>query len=187
MKVFRKIIIAASLILATSTTMSVANNSNMKPIYIFGFSASFNDSIVYFTDIQHVDSAWIEKKTNFLLGRENYSYQLRDYLSETKSQPHRTCMIVYSFSKKDIIKKLANMKKKYIDKNTSYDIKYLTAEEFSFRYVDMSPVEEEVTEQTKAPKEKKGKQRPDRKGKPDGKGHKGMPPRGMEQNMPPMQ
>lgn len=184
MKVFRKIILAASMLFATSATVAAANDSSVKPIYIFGFSASFNDSTIYFTDIQHIDSAWIEKKTSFLLGRENYSYQLRDYLSESKSQPHRTCVVVYGFTKKDINKKLANMKKKYTGKNTnSYDVKYLTAEEFSFRYVDMSPAEEEVVEQPKAKKEKKGK------GRPDGK-RPGTPPNGGQGGpgggMPPM-
>lgn len=172
MKTFKKVFLAASLLLVTVITATAANYSGMKPIYIFGFSASFNDSTIYFTDIQHIDSAWIENKTKFLLGRENYSYQLRDYLSENKSQPHRTCVVVFAFNKKDINKKLANMKKKYIGKNTTkYDIKYLTSEEFSFKQVDMSPVEEEVAEQPKAKKEKKGKHHPDGHGP-------GTPPNG---------
>ena len=34
-----------------------------KTIYVYGFAASFNDSTVYFTDIQQVDSAYIDSKT----------------------------------------------------------------------------------------------------------------------------
>jgi len=187
MKVFRKAVVAATLLLAATTTISAANDSSVKPIYIFGFSASFNDSTVYFTDIQHLDSAWIEKKTKFLLGRENFSYQLRDYLSESKSEPHRTCMVVYAFSKKEINKKLTNLKKKYIgmDKQT-YAIKFITPQEFSFKYVDMSPVEEEVAPQPKAKKAKNDKKRPEGK-RPEGKGHGGTPPGGMGQGRPPMQ
>lgn len=187
MKVFRKVAITASLLLGIVNTTMAANDSQVKPIYIFGFSASFNDSIVYITDIQHMDSAWIGKKTKFLLGRENFSYQLRDYLSESLSQPHRTCMVVYGFSQKDIKKKLADLKKKYIGKDKqTYDVRYITSEQFSFKYVDMSPAEEEVAEQPKAKKEKKDKRRP------EGKGPAGMPPGGMEQGgkgqgRPPMQ
>lgn len=174
MKTFRRVILAASMLIAATTASLAANDSSMKPVYIFGFSASFNDSTVYFTDIQLMDSAWIEKKTNFLLGRENYSYQLRDFLAENKAQPHRTCMVIYGFSKKDINKQLANLKKKYIDKNKSaYDIKYISAEEFSFRYVDMSPTEEEVVKQPKAKKEKKIKPRPEGKGQPAMPPHRG--------------
>lgn len=135
-----------------------ADNSQVKPIYIFGFSASFNDSIVYFTDIQRMDSAWIEKKTKFLLGRENYSYQLRDYLSDSLAQPHRTCLVVYGFSQKDISRKLADLKKKYMGKSHgNYDIKYLSVADFTFKYVDMSPAEEDATEQPKVEKAPKGK------------------------------
>lgn len=156
MKAFGKVLIAATLLTAIVSTAVAANNSHTESIYIFGFSASFNDSTVYFTDIQRLDSAWIEKKTKFLLGRDNYSYQLRDYLAENKSLPHRTCVVIYGFSKKDINKKLANMKKKYIGKGKqNYDIKNIAPEEFSFKNVDMSPTEEEVAERPKAPKGKK--------------------------------
>ena len=34
-------------------------------VYLFGFSASFNDSIVYFTDIQKVDNVLLEKNILF--------------------------------------------------------------------------------------------------------------------------
>lgn len=187
MKVFGKLAIAASLLLGMATTTKAAD-SQVKPIYIFGFSASFNDSTVYFTDIQRMDSAWIEKKTNFLLGRENFSYQLRDYLSESMAQPHRTCIVIYGFSQKDINKKLAELKKKYISKDKqTYDVKYLTAEDFSFKYVDMSPAEEEVAPQPKAPKDKKDKKDNKDKKRPEGKGPAGMPPGGMGQGRPPMQ
>ncbi len=57
-----------------------------KTAYIFGFASSFNDSTVYFTDVQKVDSAYFTRKNKFLVSRENYSYQLRDYLEPTVSQ-----------------------------------------------------------------------------------------------------
>ena len=47
-------------------------------LYVFGIAASFNDSVVYITDIQQVDSAWMATKTKFLLGRNNYSNQLKE-------------------------------------------------------------------------------------------------------------
>ena len=52
-------------------------------MYVFGVAASFNDTIVHITDIQTLDSAWVSSKSKFLLGRESYSYQLRDYIAET--------------------------------------------------------------------------------------------------------
>ena len=46
--------IAATLLIA----VSMQAKDEMKRIYIFGFASSFNDSIVCFTDVQAVDSAW---------------------------------------------------------------------------------------------------------------------------------
>ena len=68
--------IAATLLIA----VSMQAKDEMKRIYIFGFASSFNDSIVCFTDVQAVDSAWLNSKNHFLVSREDYSYQLRDYL-----------------------------------------------------------------------------------------------------------
>ena len=80
-------------------------------LYAFGFSASFNDSIVYFTDIQVIDSAWINDKTKFLISRDNYSYQLKNYFTSI-GQEHRTCVISFALTRKEIEKKYKKMKEK---------------------------------------------------------------------------
>ena len=48
-------------------------------VYITGVSASFSDSLVYFTNIQYVDSAAADDK-GLLPGRAEYSMQLKEYL-----------------------------------------------------------------------------------------------------------
>lgn len=59
-------------------------------VYVFGLAASFNDSLVYITDIFEVDSAYIEdNRTHFLLNRGDYSYQLRNYFRQKgMGRPH---------------------------------------------------------------------------------------------------
>ena len=57
---------------------------------MFGFSASFNDSTVNFTDIQAVNAYVENNHTHFLVNRDEYSYQLRYYMeaySQTATQP----------------------------------------------------------------------------------------------------
>ena len=121
-------------------------------MYMFGFAASFNDSIVHFTRIQTVDSVSIDHKTKLMTGRENYSYQLRDYLA-TQNMPHRTCVVFYNQDRKKIEKQYLKMKRIYTlgtkkvrkkikqgVKINSYDIRNLTTEEFQFHTVDMSDV-----------------------------------------------
>ena len=108
-----------------------ANADNKKDnIYAFGFSASFNDSTVYFTDIRPIPGATSERKTHFLQNRDTYSVQLKDFLAD-QGAPHRVCAVIYATKQKDIEKKFTKLRKKYI-KTGKFDIKYLAANEFKF-------------------------------------------------------
>ena len=78
----RNVVIVFAITLLMCAFTASAKNKVVPKIYVFGLSASFNDSIVYFTEIQEIDSAWINDKNSFLLHRNNYSYQLRDYFIE---------------------------------------------------------------------------------------------------------
>ena len=99
-------------------------------IYAFGFAASFNDSTVYFTDIQEIDSAWINDKNDFLIIRDNYSYQLKNYLSGIGLE-HRTCVISFALERKDVVKKYNKMKSKYV-KAGNFIIKGIDKADFQF-------------------------------------------------------
>ena len=97
MKILRYLMLTMAMLAAVSGS---AKQGTVKHVYIFGFSASFQDSLVYLTEIQDIqDSAWVDSKTKFLMGRDNYSYQLRNYFNE-KQQPARVCMVFYSLNKK---------------------------------------------------------------------------------------
>lgn len=127
-------------ILLTALTLMVlpigAKSLKTNRVYMFGFSASFKDSVVYVTDIQNVQEAWIETKSKFLLGRDQYSYQLKNYLTDKLSQPQRICMVFFQLSKKKAEKQYLKLMKKY---KKGYEVRYLNATEFKFEAVDMSP------------------------------------------------
>lgn len=89
----------ASIALACFSSLSASAKNEVKTAYIFGFASSFNDSTVYFTDVQKVDSAYFTRKNKFLVSRENYSYQLRDYL-EQQGAGNRTCIVMFDFNQK---------------------------------------------------------------------------------------
>ena len=74
-------------------------------LYIFGFSASFKNAIVYLTNLQELDSAWVDSKSKFLCARDQYSAQLKDYLAATINDPHRTCVVMFSTEKSKAEKK----------------------------------------------------------------------------------
>lgn len=101
-------------------------------IYIW-FCGIINDSTVYFTELQKVDSAYIDSKTKFLYGRENYSFQLQDFLDQ-KGWKHAVCITSYGLTKKEAEKKFLYLRKKYIDKG-KFDIKYLKQSDFSYQVI----------------------------------------------------
>ncbi len=102
-------------------------------VYLFGISRSFNDSIVYFTDIQRID-AYIDNKTNFLSNRNEYSNQLREYL-ETQGQGTPTCVTEFSKNRAKIEKKYLKLKHRFSSK-PGYEIKYITTESFKYNAIE---------------------------------------------------
>ncbi len=124
---------------------------------MFGVSASFNDSVVYITDIQLLDSAWVDEKTGFLLMRNEYSNQLRSFFT-AKGQLNRTCLVVFSEDRKKIQKKYEKMKKRYVGgkkkkkAQENFDYRELDVDEFQFQNVAPAVYDEEVTMDKKAQK-----------------------------------
>ena len=138
MKFIRHITLAASLLAVLAYVPSLAQNRVVPKAYMFGFVASFTDSIVFFTDIQEVDSVWLMPKKNILAGRSNYSYQLRNFCADSLGFKNRTVVVVSSLKRKDIEKKYAKMKKDYTEKHAGkYDVNYIDASEFHFTPVNM--------------------------------------------------
>ena len=149
-----------------------ANAKMVDKVYVFGLAASFNDSLVYITDIFEVDSAYVEdNRTHFLLNRGDYSYQLRNYFRQ-KGMGDRTCITYWALDSKSIEKQYAKVKKLYTEKNRDrYTVEFLPAKEF--RYTVVRPAETEDAVQP-VKKEKKS-----RKAKPQGEHPDGMtPPQG---------
>lgn len=184
---FYKYLCAAALMIAFFTASNAEAKDVRSKIYIYGFAASFNDSTVYFTDIQEVDSAWVTGKANFLVGRDNYSYQLRDYLQNKMSKSHPTCMVVYALKRSDCEKKYIKMKRRYSGyskgkkKNTVYyEVKYIESTDFKFLPIESQTVnekpmtKEEKKAAKKAAREKAAKERKMMNGMPG----KGMGPGG---------
>ncbi|MBR5325914.1 MAG: hypothetical protein IKU49_05425 [Prevotella sp.] len=158
--------LCAAILLAASAYMPASAKNIMVPkAYMFGFIASFNDSIVFFTDIQEVDSVWVmEKKKVILAGRSNYAAQLRDFFSKSFNLNNRTCVVISGTKRKDVEKKYAKLKKQYTVKNANkYDVHYVDATEFKFRPVNMEDSDQEIVTQPKKKKDKK--QKPPKDGK----------------------
>ena len=125
--------------------VSVAMGAEAKQVqvphmYMFGFAASFKDSVVYMTEIQDVQKVWYDKKTKFLLGRDIYSSQLQEHFKEKMQMPDRVCVVVFAKSLKKAEKKYLKLRKKYVgDKKrpSTYEVRYVTIQDFEFEPVGM--------------------------------------------------
>lgn len=133
------------IILTAVVTLGLCTTANAKKVvvpkmYIFGMAASFNDTIVHFTNIQEIDSAWIEKKNDFLQTRDLYAYQMRDFLTSQKQMPRRTCIVVANKDRKKLEKKFIKMRKLYTQSKDGlqhFDVRYLDDAEFHFKTINL--------------------------------------------------
>lgn len=131
--------VALVALVALSASMASAR-SVRKTVYMFGLAASFNDSTVYVTDVQRVDSAWVDSRTRFLFSRDAYSQQLRQFLA-AKGETDRTCVTTFAFNEKEAIKKFNKLIGKYTgNKKANFNMRYLKPSEFS--YTAVQPTEE---------------------------------------------
>jgi len=125
-------------------SMTAEAKKTMVPkMYMFGIAASFNDSIVYFTNVQEVSNAWIESKNNFLLDRQVYSNQLREYLTNKQQMPHRTCIVYYNKNRAKLEKKFVKVRSLYIQgkkkkKPSHFEVRYVDNADFQFKAPDAS-------------------------------------------------
>ena len=104
----------AALLLALIAGINAGAKSKAEKAYLFGMAASFNDSTVYFTEIQPLDTVWLAEKTHFLMGRNEYAAQLREHLA-AQGENNRTCIVCFDTNLKRLTGKYAKLKAKYTD------------------------------------------------------------------------
>jgi len=143
------LIVLVSVCMLTSFTKNdaVLKKKPTTGVYVFGFSASFTDSTVYFTPIQYLDGVVLEKKTKFLPGAPEYSYQLKDYLEQQRGENNRVCAIFADETKAKAEKHFINVRKRYL--NQKMNVVFLTEQEFQYQKIQPeAPAAEETTETT---------------------------------------
>ncbi len=151
-----------------------------RKVYMFGFGASFTDSVAYITDVQAIDSAYIHPN-GFLADRTLYGVQLDVYLQTVLNKKNMTCVVFFDKSKSKVEKKYLKIKKKYL-KDHAVVLTPIGRDEFKFKREEwIDPTVAENPAQTQPQGEQKleegsqasGKGGP--KGAPNGKKGKGGP------------
>lgn len=161
-----KIFCIAFVLLALPATNAYSKKKQVPKLYVFGFSSSFSDSTVYFTNVQELDGAWVDERTTFLSNREEYTYQLKEYFT-TRQNPNLTCVVIYAHDRKSIDKKYAKLKNRYTNqKKKHFNVEYIDESKFNFHSVkpDLADItdnstiireEKKVTKKEKANKNKR--------------------------------
>lgn len=103
----------------------------MKRVYMFGFSASLTDSTAYLTDVQVVDSAWINPAHGFLEDRALYSLQLQYHVESVEHHKNTVCTIFFDKNQKKAMRRWAKVRKRYA-KDTAVRLQILPKERFHF-------------------------------------------------------
>lgn len=123
--------ILSALLLAFMLCSAFTSKNKEKKVYAFGVGASFNDSVVYCTEVQVLDSIELDK-SGFLPKRELYTYQLKSYLEYEMKKPDYTCMIYFSENKTKLEKEAAKMKGKY-KKSKGVALQTVASSTFTFK------------------------------------------------------
>ena len=123
------------LVVALTALGASAKPLKTNQVYMFGFSASFKDSVIYVTDIQNVPGTWVESKNKFLLLRDEYSRQMKDYLEEKLQQEKRVCVVFYYLKKKKAEKEFLKLMKKY---KKGYEVRHVNEKDFKLEAIDVS-------------------------------------------------
>jgi len=124
------ILFAVIVVFTLCTASSLKKKDEPKVVYAFGVAASFTDTLVYYTDIQVLDSAQLTKE-GFLLKRDLYSYQLKNYLVDNNLQENSTCMVYFSDKKGKLDKEASKLMEKY-KKTKNVSLVRLSPEKFKF-------------------------------------------------------
>lgn len=93
-----------------------------KPVYMFGFAISFTDSVGYMTDVQYLDSTYVDTKTKFLIARNMYSVQLQQYLQKNEGCKHPVTSVFFGTKKEKVEKKRQSVRQRY-EKYKDYTVK----------------------------------------------------------------
>lgn len=94
-----------------------AKGDEKEGAYLLGVSFNYNDSIVYFTEIQFLEGVQLQSRSRILPDRQHYAYELKDYMNFTEGKPGRTSAIYFAKKRSKLERVEAKVKKKILHKD----------------------------------------------------------------------
>ena len=136
----RKITIAlciAAALMLCCLPMYAEKGIKMRRVYVFGFAASFTDSVACQTTVQRLDSAWIDRY-GFLIDRSLYSVQLQSYMEQQEGVKNPVCSFFFHKKQRKIKRLWAKVNKRY---NAAQELIFheVPLEKFQFTHEEFRP------------------------------------------------
>ena len=142
-----KFVFITLMLFGLTTTITAKEAYKAAKVYMFGFSESFNDSTVNFTDIQAIDAFVENNHTHFLINRDEYSYQLRYYIESRQLNSYPT--------EKEAMKKYIKLQERYTKKaKQKYIVNAIPSSQFHFKTVLPDELRKELIRQRDETEEK---------------------------------
>ena len=110
----------------------------MKPVSMFGVGVSFTDSVVYQTEVQRVDSAWITTSPTLLMDRALYSLQLQYYM-EHQGVKNSVCAVFFSKSAGKMQRLWKKIRKRH-EQAPTQRFKIVPLSDFRFQAEEYRPI-----------------------------------------------
>lgn len=110
----------------------------MQGAAMFGVGISFTDSVVYQTEIQQLDSVWIQPAHKFLEDRTLYSLQLQ-YFMERQGVKNSVCAVYFAKNKRKLQRQWEKIRKRHTVASTQ-NFRLVPESEFRFRGEEYRPV-----------------------------------------------
>lgn len=98
---------------------------------MFGVAVNFNDSTMYMTDVQSLDSIVINTDGS-LRNYAAYSQQLEFYIEGALREADQTCAVIYSDKKKKLEKRFVKLQRELSAKR-SEKLRRIGTDEFAFK------------------------------------------------------
>ncbi len=130
MKIFGRILLLAMMGCLLPFAESHARGKQ-ETVYMFGYGQNFKDSTAYVTAIQLVEGAQLEKGSDFLKHRDDYSGQFEIFLADNFGVYKATCAVFFARKKSDVEKKLLKVRR-HLKYEKEYRLRELTPGEFVF-------------------------------------------------------
>lgn len=108
---------------------------DVKTMYLYGMAKSYQDSLVYMTEIMLLENVALDKSTGGVANVELYSEQLKNYLAQLGKTGY-ICSLFYEKSQKKIEKSYMKLKKRVMkDKSAKF-----APLGFRYEYIDPKSV-----------------------------------------------